>query len=302
MSFLNEIRSRINSVKSTRQITSAMKLVASSKLHKNQNLIDKYYQYQQALFRILYDFMEYETREKKPLDSIFFVQRKIEKVAIVAVSSNMSLCGAFNEEINKELISTMENYSSLGWKNVTVIPIGSKIANKTSDYPNVYDNNFEKLVKNVSFDEIAKLSDRLVKQFYNGEVDKIEFIYHHCKSITVQNLVHENYLPINLETLKSMLDESIKPNDNDNKYMINYIFEPDAKSLLNILLPKLIRLKFYTMLLDSVAAEHSARMVAMQIATDNADNLLQSLSVQYNKQRQQAITNELLDIIGGSIQ
>ena len=305
MSFLNEIRSRINSVKSTRQITSAMKMVASSKMRRAQDAIDRYYQYQQELYKILYDFMEYENRENISLTSQYSIPRKVNKVAIVAVSSNMSLCGSFNEDVYKEVVLTMNNYSSLGWKHVTLIPIGSKIAKKVSSYPDVYNAEFDKLINKVVFSDVSKLSEYLINKYDNGELDKIELIYHHHKSGTAQKIVHETYLPFSLEDIKpesiSDVQDGEYINSQLSNYEVNYIFEPDAQSIMTALVPKLIRLKFYTMLLDSAASEQSARMVAMQIATDNADNLLQTLSVQYNKQRQQAITSELLDIVGGTI-
>lgn len=297
MGYLNEIRSRINSVNSTRQITSAMKMVSSAKHHKAQNAIDRFSVYQQNLLMMLHDFMEYCEREEVRVDIPFSTPRELKKVAVVAVSSNMSMCGAFNENIAKELASTMEGYKSLGWENVLIYPIGLKIAKKTAAYPNVYREVLNDMIKKPNYSETVKLTEHLVDLYSNGVIDKIELIYNHCKSSSKQIVLRETYLPVLSDDLKKMFQEGTKLIKG--KYSSQFLLEPDPQTLINALIPKIIRLKLYAVLLDSAAAEQSARMMAMQIATDNADELLQSLRIQYNKQRQQAITNELLDIMGG---
>jgi len=297
MGYLNEIRSRINSVNSTRQITSAMKMVSSAKHHKAQNAIDRFSVYQQNLLMMLNDFMEYCEREDVKVDIPFSTQREVKKVAVIAVSSNMSLCGAFNENIAKELASTMEGYKSLGWENVQIYPIGLKIAKKAAAYPNVYWEVLNDMIKKPKYSETVKLTERLVELYSKGEIDRIELIYNHCKSSSKQIVLRETYLPVLPDDLKKMFQEGTKLIKG--KYSSQFLLEPDPQTLINALIPKIIRLKLYAVLLDSAAAEQSARMMAMQIATDNADELLQSLRIQYNKQRQQAITNELLDIMGG---
>lgn len=297
MGYLNEIRSRINSVNSTRQITSAMKMVSSAKHHKAQNAIDRFSVYQQNLLMMLNDFMEYCEREDVKVDIPFSTQREVKKVAVIAVSSNMSLCGAFNENIAKELASTMEGYNSLGWENVQIYPIGLKIAKKAAAYPNVYWEVLNDMIKKPKYSETVKLTERLVELYSKGEIDRIELIYNHCKSSSKQIVLRETYLPVLSDDLKKMFQEGTKLIKG--KYSSQFLLEPDPQTLINALIPKIIRLKLYAVLLDSAAAEQSARMMAMQIATDNADELLQSLRIQYNKQRQQAITNELLDIMGG---
>lgn len=297
MGYLNEIRSRINSVNSTRQITSAMKMVSSAKHHKAQNAIDRFSVYQQNLLMMLHDFMEYCEREEVRVDIPFSTPREVKKVAVVAVSSNMSMCGAFNENIAKELASTMEGYKSLGWENVLIYPIGLKIAKKAVAYPNVYREVLNDMIKKPNYSETVKLTEHLVDLYSNGVIDKIELIYNHCKSSSKQIVLRETYLPVLSDDLKKMFQEGTKLIKG--KYSSQFLLEPDPQTLINALIPKIIRLKLYAVLLDSAAAEQSARMMAMQIATDNADELLQSLRIQYNKQRQQAITNELLDIMGG---
>ena len=298
MGYLNEIRSRINSVNSTRQITSAMKMVSSAKHHKAQNAIDRFAVYQQNLLMMLHDFMDYCEREDIKVEIPFSTPRKVKKVAVVAVSSNMSLCGAFNENIAKELASTMEGYKSLGWENVLIYPIGLKIAQKTAAYPKVYGNVLNDMIKKPKYSETVKLTEHLVNLYSKGEIDRIELIYNHCKSSSKQIVLRETYLPVLSDDLKKMFQEGTKMIKG--KYSSQFLLEPDPQTLINALIPKIIRIKLYSVLLDSAAAEQSARMMAMQIATDNADELLQSLRIQYNKQRQQAITNELLDIMGGT--
>ncbi len=297
MGYLNEIRSRINSVNSTRQITSAMKMVSSAKHHKAQNAIDRFSVYQQNLLMMLHDFMEYCEREDIKVDMPFTALREVKNVAVVAVSSNMSLCGAFNENVAKELVSTMEDYKSLGWENVRIYPIGLKIAKKAAIYPNVYGEVLNDMIKKPNYSETVKLTEHLVGLYSKGEIDRIELIYNHCKSSSKQIVLRETYLPVLSDDLKKMFQEGTKLIKG--KYSSQFFLEPDPQTLINALIPKIIRLKLYAVLLDSAAAEQSARMMAMQIATDNADELLQTLRIQYNKQRQQAITNELLDIMGG---
>jgi F-type H+-transporting ATPase subunit gamma len=274
-----------------------MKMVSSAKHHKAQNAIDRFSVYQQNLLMMLHDFMEYCEREEVRVDIPFSTPREVKKVAVVAVSSNMSMCGAFNENIAKELASTMEGYKSLGWENVLIYPIGLKIAKKAAAYPNVYREVLNDMIKKTNYSETVKLTEHLVDLYSNGVIDKIELIYNHCKSSSKQIVLRETYLPVLSDDLKKMFQEGTKLIKG--KYSSQFLLEPDPQTLINALIPKIIRLKLYAVLLDSAAAEQSARMMAMQIATDNADELLQSLRIQYNKQRQQAITNELLDIMGG---
>lgn len=303
MSSLNEIRSRINSIKSTRQITSAMRLVASSKHHKAVTAIDRFSNYQCSLQKMLFNFTSYCKKESIKVDVPFTsVKEKIGKVAIIVISSNMSLCGSFNENVAKKFFGVMEEYKTLGWDNVLVIPIGVHISKKVIGCPNVYGENLDHIVKNPTYEDCYKLSEKLIKMYQDGELDKIELIYNHCKSTSSQIVVREPFLPLDVNSLYEKFSKPMEEEQHDDKkYVAHYVFEPTPSQLMNSLVPKLVKLKIYTTLLDSVAAEHSARMIAMQIATDNADDLLSKLKIQYNKQRQQAITNELLDIVGGSV-
>jgi len=303
---LKEVKTRIQSVASTRQITSAMKMVSSAKLHKAQKQIHDFHLYQSKLNQILTNFLEYEKRhDLKHAVIPFSEEREIKKVTIIAISSNNSLCGAFNNNVIRALERAMDEYvcRGLGEENIHLIPIGKKVSDFAKKYPNVYGESLDEYVQKPKYDAITCFSDRLSQQFLAGGTDRIEFIYQHFKTSTTQSLTRETYLPFHIDhAVRRSNGDSGEEDQPDSGYQVNYIFEPDRQALIDELIPMVIRLKLYTVLLDSLAAEHAARTVAMQIATENADILLQSLKIQYNKFRQQSITNELLDIIGGTIQ
>ena len=285
MASLKEIKSRIQSVKSTQKITSAMKMVSSAKLRKAQKRIESFYPYEQKLNQILNNFLN----AVEESSSIYAESREIKRVAVIAFSSNSSLCGGFNSNIAKKLSATLERYNHLGRENILIFPIGKKIGRvvKKIGFPI---ENFDEMADKPTYPAAQALTDRVMQLFRNGEVDKVELIYHHFKNKSSQVLLEETLLPITLESAHNY----------QSGVLLNYLVEPDRKTIMSELIPKVLRLKVYTALLDSNASEHAARTIAMQIATDNADDLLQELNLQYNKSRQQAITNELLDIIGGS--
>ncbi len=277
-----------------------MRLVASSKHHKATGAIERFSQFQNTLLRILYDFTEYCSREEIAVKMPYMAAvNNDSKVAVIAVSSNMSLCGAFNENVARKLNDVLAEYQKDG-KDAMLVPIGSHIVKKMSSYHDIYPEQLNSMVKNVNYNECVALSDKLIEMFDKGEISKVELVYNHCKSTASQIVVRETFLPFDVESLSKQFEIcGISHDDTKDNYYPLYTIEPSVQIMAETLIPKLMRLKIYTMLLDSVAAEHSARMMAMQIATDNADKLLQSLKIQYNKQRQQAITNELLDIMGG---
>ena len=283
MASLKEIKSRITSVNSTMKITSAMKMVASAKLRKAQKNSEAFIPYQQKLESMLCNFRSSEENVTTP----FAEQRKLEKVAIVVLSSNSSLCGAFNSNVIKELDKTLVSYKNLGKENILLFPIGKKVCDycRKAGY-DIQDLNY--LIDSPQYAPTIEFADRLMNLFLEKQVDRIELIYQHSKSTSTQQLYHQCFLPMSLTV------ESLTKNAAD------YLVEPTKTLVLQDLLPKVLRLKIYVALLDSYAAEQAARTVAMQVATDNANDLLQELTIQYNKSRQQAITNELLDIIGGS--
>lgn len=320
MPSLKEIKGRIASVNSTRKITSAMKMVASSKLHHAQVAIQNMLPYETMLEHILKAFLAAEAEAQ----TIYDQERPVKRVALVVFSSNSSLCGGFNANVIKMMQRSVDKLTEeLGEGSVEVYPIGRKVTEKARKLGYDVQGDYCDLVDHPNVHQCIDIAMDLGRKFATGEVDKVVLIYHHFKSAGSQILTQKVFLPIDLESeldrdherdlttnivtkqaqdylkknqrKKESAGEDVKPlND-------NFIVEPDMNTLLSQLMPKLAHLMLYTALLDSVASEHAARMVAMQTATDNADELLRQLNLQYNKSRQQAITSELLDIVGGSV-
>ena len=289
MASLKEVKTRINSVQSTRKITSAMKMVASAKLHKAQGAIENMLPYQRKLNKILTNFLSADL----PVESPFCVERPVKRVAIVAFSSNSSLCGAFNANVLKMFLQTVGEYRELGQDNILIYPVGKKIEEAVKKLGFFPQGSYQKLADKPSYDEAAALAKLLMELFLEKNIDRVELIYPHFKSMGVQELLRERYLPIDLSAVQ---------NDEERGGVVNdYIIEPSAAQLIADLIPQVLSQKIFTAALDSNASEHAARTLAMQIATDNANELIQELTKQYNKTRQQAITNELLDIVGGSM-
>ena len=310
MPSLKEIKIRIASVNSTRKITSAMKMVASSMLP-----------YESMLEHILKAFLVSTPDTNTPYNE----ERPVKRVALLVFSSNSSLCGGFNANIIKMLQNTVSEYLAQGVSkdNIIVYPIGRKVAEKVAKMGLKSAGSFLELADKPNSEECQRIAVEIEKLWLDEEIDKVEMIYHHFKSAGSQILTRKTYLPIDLETelnldkerdLTSNIatkaqeylkqhgknthsgeKEEVKPLNDD------FIVEPDLKTVLTSLVPKLLHLMVYTALLDSNASEHAARMVAMQTATDNADELLRGLKLQYNKSRQAAITSELLDIVGGTV-
>lgn len=297
MASLKEVKNRISSVKSTRQITSAMKMVASAKLHKAQGRIGNMLPYQRKLNEILTNFLSTDATFESPYTEV----RPVEKVAIVAYSSNTSLCGAFNSNVVKMLEKTLQDYESLGKENILIYPVGRKVEDAVKKMGFIPQGSFQEMADKPSYVQAYELAGQLMKDFLEKRVDKVELIYHHFKSVGVQELTRDEYLPINLEKVAEEAKEAVEAEHDARKFQNDYIVEPSTAELIAALLPKVLSQKVFTVLLDSNASEHAARMLAMQTATDNANDLIQDLTKQYNKSRQQAITNELLDIIGGSM-
>lgn len=319
MPSLKEIKGRIASVNSTRKITSAMKMVASSKLHHAQQMIENMLLYENMLERILRSFLASEA----DAHTVFSEVRPVKHVAFVVYSSNSSLCGGFNANVTKMLHAAVEEYSALGKENILVYPIGRKIAEQVQKMGLESAGDFTELADKPNVAQCIDIARELGEKFLKGEIDRIELIYHHFKSAGSQILQRKTFLPIDVneaigqdndrdlshKTVTPEMQEYLRKNaKEEEKKKIeskplndNFIVEPDMDTVLKTLIPKLAHLMLYTALLDSNASEHAARMVAMQTATDNADELLRVLNLQYNKSRQQAITNELLDIVGGSV-
>ena len=284
MASLKEVKGRIATVNNTRKITSAMKMVASAKLHKAQGAITNMLPYERRLHGLLTNLLG----GGEVL--IWNTPREVKRVALVVFSSNSSLCGGFNANVIKHATQWLDEYQSLGKENILLYPVGKKVADALSKMGYAVQGNFQHLADKPSFAEAAELAQGLMNLFTRGEVDRVELLYNHFKSTASQILTREVYLPM-----------QTSGNTMEGKEDMDYILEPSREELLATLLPKVLRMKLYTVLLDSNASEHAARTMAMQIATDNADDLLQELTLMYNKTRQQAITNELLDIVGGSM-
>lgn len=321
MPSLKEIKSRIASVNSTRKITSAMKMVASSKLHHAQTAIENMLPYENMLEHILKTFLVSAPDVELPFDQ----ERPVKKVALIVFSSNSSLCGGFNANIIKTMLHAIEEYRKQGLTNddIIIYPIGRKVEEKVRKLGLRSAGSFVHLADKPNSAQCRDISVEAGTMFLEGKVDKVELIYHHFKSAGSQVLTRRTFLPIdlhddvgadndrdlssNLATKKSQeyLKNRNKQEEEHEQTTVkplndNFLVEPDLKTVLTELVPKELHLMVYTALLDSNASEHAARMVAMQTATDNADELLRELNLQYNKSRQAAITSELLDIVGGS--
>ena len=292
MASLKEVKGRIATVNNTRKITSAMKMVASAKLHKAQGAITNMLPYERSLHRLFTNFLS-----GGDVQSCYTVAREVKRIALVVFSSNSSLCGGFNANVIKHTTQWLDEHQSLGKEQILVYPVGKKVADALVKQGYAVQGDFQHMADKPSFSEASALAQQLMDMFEKGEVDRVELLYNHFKSTASQILTHEVYLP--LQTCHP--DDRKEEGSRERKEETDYILEPSREELLATLLPKVLRMKLYTVLLDSNASEHAARTMAMQIATDNADDLLQELTLMYNKTRQQAITNELLDIVGGSM-
>ncbi|RLT79649.1 F0F1 ATP synthase subunit gamma [Bacteroides acidifaciens] len=297
MASLKEVKTRINSVKSTRKITSAMKMVASAKLHKAQGAIENMLPYQRKLNKILTNFLSADL----PVESPYVKEREVKRVAIVAFSSNTSLCGAFNANVIKMLLQTVGEYRTLGQDNILIFPVGKKVDEAVKRMGFQPQETSPTLSDKPTYQEAADLAHHLMEMYVSGEVDRVEIIYHHFKSMGLQILLRETYLPIDLTHVINEEEEPNKEGVEGHEIANDYIIEPNAEELIANLIPTVLSQKLFTAAVDSNTSEHAARTLAMQVATDNANELIQDLTKQYNKSRQQAITNELLDIVGGSM-
>lgn len=290
MASLKEIKNRIGSVKSIKKITSAMKMIASSKLHKAQNAINNFLPYQQKLDIILTNLLSSDTSYESP----FIQKRETKRVAIVGFASNSSLCGAYNSNVIKEFSTVYaKKKEEIGAGNILVYPIGKKLADALKKQGIAAQGDYRDMADKPTFLAVQDLAKELIKKYIDGEIDEVILIYHHFISTGSQKLKKTQFLPFDLESAKP-------EGQQDENMFADYILEPSKEEILDSLIPTVLYSRLYAALLDANASEHAARMIAMQIASDNADELVQDLTIQYNKSRQQAVTNELLDIIGGA--
>lgn len=280
---LKEVKHRILSVKSTQKITSAMKLVSSAKLRRAQVAIENMRPYQQKLHEMLFALLQNVQSDAGDYTTV----REVRKVAIVAVSSDTGLCGSFNANVARLMSETVAEYKAMGAE-VQVYTVGKKMYDSVMKLGILPLTQLMEQTGPVNYNVVAETAFSLMQQFKTGGVDKVDLIFTRFESMSRHVPVREPLLPliINAESATDLPD--------------NFILEPGRVELLNALLPRTIALHLYTVLLDSIAAEHAARMIAMQLATDNADELISALTLEYNKGRQQAITSEILDIVSGS--
>jgi len=288
MANLKEIRYRIESVKSTQQITSAMKLVAASRLRRAQDAILKLRPYAEKLYEIKNDL----SASVDDIDGAEYSQeRKPEKVLLVVISSNRGLCGAFNANSIKLAQSAIEGQYSNQYEsgNLQMMFLGKKAADyfRRREYP-ILDINTE-ILTDLSFDNAVPIAEKLMNDFVLKEFDRIDIIYNRFKNAGMQIPTHERFLPI-----------QPSKDENDSVAARDYIYEPEKETIVRELIPKTLKIQVYKALLDSFAAEHGARMTSMHKATDNAQELLKDLRLTYNKARQAAITNEIIEIVSGA--
>ena len=281
---LKEIKQRIHSVKSTQKITSAMKLVAAAKLRRTQTSIEHLRPYEQKLDSILSSFLC-----NTPVSSGYTLSREVKKVVIIPVASDTTFCGAFNSNIIRLAKEVIAEYSSKGVE-TEVLPIGKKMQEAIAKQGISTVEVLMQHAGNPQYSGISYVAKELMQRFLASEIDKIELVYTHFVSAGKQIPQREILLPVDISSLSS----------DSTCHNIDYIIEPSKEDIVNSLIPNVITLRLYAALLDSAVAEHAARMVAMQVATDNANDLIGELTLEYNKCRQQAITNELLDIVSGS--
>ena len=281
MANLKEIRNRISSVGSTMQITSAMKMVSAAKLKRAQDAILQMRPYANKLTELLVNL-------SSSLDSAeggeFSTERKISNVLLVPITSNRGLCGGFNANIIKQTLSLISDYKD---NNISILSIGKKSSEyfKNNNYTPI--STHDEVFNNLNYESIAQISEDIMQMYLDEKFDKVILVYNQFKNAATQNVMSENYLPVE------------SPQEEDST-IGDYIFEPEKKEIIEQLIPKSLKTQLFKAVLDSHASEHGARMTAMHKATDNASELKKDLTLSYNKARQAAITAEILEIVGGA--
>lgn len=311
MASLKEIKTRIGSVKSTLKITSAMKMVASAKLRKAQLALGNKLPYERQLHRILAGMLQDDDLQKAIHDELGLgnphghspvvlqdihvdeLPRKdhVGRVAVVVFSSNSSLCGAFNANVIRYVTDLLDRLLRSGYarEDIDIYAAGKKAADALKKSGFELKKDLHELVAKPDYEKSTDFAEDIIENFIMGEVSQVMMVYSHFASPASQPVVRENYLPLALHDY----DRGAEP--------LDYILEPDPLSLVRQLLPQVLMLKMYSVVLDAAAAEHAARTMAMQIASDNAENLISELTLAYNKGRQQEITAEILDLVGGTM-
>ena len=280
---LKETRNRITSVKSTMQITSAMKMVSAAKLKRAQDAITKMRPYAEKLQEIL---LNLTAGSENSDEGVYSLVRSEEKVLVVAVTSNRGLCGGFNAAITKRCLAlAKKEYAS---KNLSFLSIGKKGGEfLTNRGLNVVKTEIE-LYNDLTFDKVAQIAGEVMREFVDGKYDKVVLLYNQFRNAAIQVVQNEQFLPVVPDESKELSNST------------DYLYEPNKEDIITELVPKSLKTQLYKAVLESVAGEHGARMTAMHKATDNAKDLADTLTLQYNKARQAAITTEILEIVGGA--
>ena len=290
MANLKLIRIRIASVKSTRQITSAMKMVSAAKLRKAQDKILKLRPYAHKLHEILVGLSQ--SLAETQVENIYGRTSIPEKILLVVITSNKGLCGAFNSNVIKETRRIVsENYRDQFQKgNVIILPVGKKGFDFFRKLNVRMLPECNHLLNDLTFDNVVAVAEAIMKKFVDGEFDRVEIIYNQFKNAAVQNLTDEVFLPV----------ETVAADQTSSAPAADYIYEPTKEERIKELFPKALKIQFYKAVLDSFVAEHGARMTAMHQATDNATEMIRELTLQYNKARQAAITSQILEVVSGA--
>ena len=289
MANFKEIRIRISSVKSTRQITSAMKMVAAAKLRKAQDKIVQLRPYANKLHEILVEITRNMVNTEE--ENIYARNCETEKVLLIVITSNKGLCGAFSSNVIRETKRIIEEkyLKQLAEGNLWIMPIGKK-GNDAMKRLNVKIlEDHSKLFNNLTFENTLPIANKVMDMYVKGSFDRVEFVYNQFKNAAVQNLTNEVFLPV-----------EIASGDSDIVAFQDYIYEPDIAEIEKDLIPRSLKIQFYKAVLDSFVAEHGARMTAMHKATDNATDLIRELTLQYNKARQASITSQILEVVSGA--
>ena len=287
MANLKEVRTRIASVSSTQQITSAMKMVSAAKFRRAQNAIIGMRPYAAQLNEIIAD-ISTDDGVQTPYHAV----RHVNTVVLVVVTSNKGLCGAFNSNVLK-LAQQRIDYYRTEKVAIRLVCIGKKASELLARQKDLQLSSYDTLLDNPAFDDVATLADTLMTDYEEKSIDRVELVYNQFKNSLSQVLSCEQWLPVETNTFKN--SKNLKSSKNS-----DYIYEPSKEEILREMIPLTLRSTFYRVVLDSLAAEHGARMTAMQKATDNATELLKELRLSYNKARQASITNEIIEIVSGS--
>jgi len=290
MANLKEIRIRIASVSSTMQITSAMKMVSAAKLKRAQDAVTQIRPYANKLHSILTNL----TSALDPSENVYSAERKIENVLIVVITSNRGLCGGFNNNVTKAALKLAKEEEANG-KNVSVVTFGKKGSDAFKKTPyfikgSHLPKNLDGLWNDLSYDNVAPATEKIMQAYVDKQIDHVVIVYNHFKNVGTQIVVNEQFLPV-------LQPEKV---EDESKLQLDYIYEPSQTEIVSELIPKSLKTQLYSAMLDSQAGEHGARMTAMHKATDNAGELNKALKLEYNKARQAAITNEILEIVGGA--